>query len=66
MNLIDLPPDAPTLCQCCYDEPPVYRDADIGAVCAECFAHALQALKQLRRANVFCGAKPRNEGPCQP
>lgn len=66
MILIDLPKDAPAECECCKEEAPAYRDADIGAVCAECFAHALQAVKQLRRANVFCGSKPRNGGPCRP
>jgi hypothetical protein len=66
MNLIDLPKDAPVVCECCKEQASAYRDAEIGAVCADCFGHALQAAKQLRRANVFCGANPRNGGPCQP
>lgn len=67
MSTIDLPAEQVGIaCECCRDEAAAYNDAEMGHVCADCFAHGLQAVKQLHRVGLHkppkCGPE---EGPCQ-
>ena len=60
-------PEAGLVCQCCAAPSVVYFDGELGDICADCFGHALLAVKALRKAGMSSpGHRDRGNEEVQP